>query len=250
MSLIRRTLDPGFLTAVANHAQVRPHIGGEGPIELGPLIADPANIAIEAEHGGWLLLRHEAGVFELHTLFLPEGRGEGYFEAAREALTFVFTASEAREIVTRIPASSRREAFAAARCGFVERFTRARAFAGPRGLEAVFYRALSLDAWMFAEPACGQAGRAFHAQLEAAKAAAGSEREAHPDDPAHDAAAGAAALMVRAGNAKKGVWAYNRWARLAGYQPIALLSESPLLIDVGDGVVQVVNGKMEVALCR
>jgi hypothetical protein len=249
--VVRRTLDARPFNAVANHPDVRPWIGGEGPLDLAALVGDPANFALEAEHGGWILARHEPGIYELHTLFLPEGRGRTCLAAWREAERFMFAATDAREIVTRIPAHNAAAAFAARLCGFKERFARRAAFRTAAGeLVDVSFQALTLDDWTFRDPAARHAGRVFHAQLEAAKARADSALETHAEDEAHDRAVGAACLMIGAGNPKKGVWAYNRWARLAGYATIALLNDSPITIDVRDAVVGVKDGAMEVLTCR
>jgi RimJ/RimL family protein N-acetyltransferase len=243
---MRRTLEPAFLNAVANDPEVRPWIGGTGALDLGPLIADPANIALETEHGGWLLVRHEAGIYELHTLFRKAGRGAAYFQTAAGALDYVFAATDAREIVTRIPGHNRGAAYAAARCGFIERFTRQDAFIDPEGRAwDVSYQGLDVDGWMARSDAALEAGRRFHQAIEAARGGT-----SHPEDEAHDRAAGAAALMIRAGAARKGAWTYNRWARLAGYAPITLVSETPLAIDVVDAVIGLREGEMEILLCR
>jgi RimJ/RimL family protein N-acetyltransferase len=244
--MMRRTLDPAFLNAVANDPEVRPWIGGTGALDLGPLIADPANIALESAHGGWVLIRHEPGIYELHTLFRRAGRGRVYFEAATAALDYVFAGTDAREIVTRVPANNPHADLAAARCGFSERFTRRDAFTDPDGRAwDVSYQGLDIDGWMMRSETALAEGRAFHEVIEGARG-----QSSHPDDEAHDRAAGAAALMIRAGNPRKGVWIYNRWARLAGYAPIALISEAPLAIDVVDAVIGIRAGEMEILLCR
>ena len=248
--MIRRTLDATFLNTAANHPDVRPWVGGDGPLDLTAVIADPANIAIEAEHGGWVLVRHEAGTYELHTMFLRAGRGRRYFEQAADALRYVFTASDAREIVTRVPVLNRGATFAAMRCGFVERFTRKDAWQGGGNVCDVSYQALGLDKWAFTDPEAFVAGQVFHAQIEVAKVKADSALPDHPEDECHDRAVGASALMMAAGNVHKGVWFYNRWARLAGYETITLLSDAPSIIDVGAGViVEVMSGRMEVLQC-
>jgi hypothetical protein len=249
--VIRRTLDARRLNAVANHPDVRPWIGGTGELDLTAIVADPANFALEAEHGGWVFVRHEAGTYELHTLFLPQGRGRACLRAWREAERFMFAATDAREIVTRVPANNAGAAFAARLCGFVERFTRAGAFRAPDGeLVGVSYQARSIDAWWPTDAQALELGRVFHAQIETAKARADSALDVHDDDEAHDRAVGAACLMILSHNPRKGVWAYNRWARLAGYQAIALVAETPLLIDVRDAIVGVKDGNMEVIQCR
>jgi hypothetical protein len=56
--------------------------------------------------------------------------------------------------------------------------------------------------------------------------------------------------MALAQNPRKGVWAYNRWAVFAGYLPIALVSDAPVVIDVVDAVVTANGPDMEVLLCR
>jgi hypothetical protein len=251
MGLIKRTLDPRWLNAIANHPEVRPWIGGAGELDLSSLISDPGNFALGARGGGWVFVRHEPGTYELHTLFLPEARGWACRDAWLVAERFMFTATDAREIVTRVPAHNRAAALAATLCGFQERFAREGAFHTHEGeLVAVSYQARTFDAWWTADPVAHKAGRVFHEQLEKAKAKAFSGLPEHADDEAHDRAVGAACLMVAAGNPRKGVWAYNRWARLAGYQPIVLLSENPIAIDVRDAIVGVKNGSMEVLRCR
>ena len=76
----------------------------------------------------------------------------------------------------------------------------------------------------------------------------------HPDDPVHDMAAGAALLMIERGQPAKGVAFYNRWARLAGYSEIRLVSDSPVTIDMSeDGIVCVLglgSRGMEMLLCQ
>jgi hypothetical protein len=251
MSLVARTLDARFLNAVANDASVRPDLGGEGPIDLSAVVADPVNVALRTELGGWVFVRHEPGTYELHTLFMPAGRGRACLAAWREAARYVFAATDAREIVTRVPVCNRGAAWAARHCGFAERFARKAAFRAADGrLHDVSYQALTLDRWAGGDDEALTAGDLFHARIELAKAAARSALPDHPPDEAHDRAAGAASLMIAAGNARKGVWFYNRWAALAGYPPVALLTEHPLAIDVGSGViVEVREGNMEVIRC-
>jgi len=39
--------------------------------------------------------------------------------------------------------------------------------------------------------------------------------------------------MARAGNVFKAQYHYNRWALMAGYEPVIILSETPLIVAVG-----------------
>ncbi len=247
-----RTLDATFLNAVANHPDVRPAIGGEGPIDLSGTLANPANFALQTDEGGWVFVRHEPATYELHTLFLRRGRGRPCIAAWLEASRYMFCATDCREIVTKVPANNLGAAFAAQKCGFTERFVRENAFADLLGqLHDVSYRALTLDGWVARAAELDNGGYWFHAGMEKALRDGSSRLPAHPDDPSHERAVGAAVEMIRARNPRKAVWFYNRWARLAGYPLVALVTETPLVIDVGSGVIVEARGEeMEVILCR
>lgn len=246
--MIKRTMNAAFLNEVANHPEVRPFLGGmQNPIlDLSPLVEDPHCICLEVPgSGGWILQPILPGVYELHTLFLPQGRGRSYFEQAREALRMVFSETDCLEIVTKCPDDNGGARLAAELIGFRERFRREDAWEPGVG---VSYRAFSLDDWFMRDPECLAAGRAFHGALEIAKIASGSTLPIHPDDVAHDRAVGAACLMIRGGQVAKGVAFYNRWAIFAGYATIAQISDT--LIDVQDAIIEVRGGQMEVLRCR
>jgi hypothetical protein len=56
--------------------------------------------------------------------------------------------------------------------------------------------------------------------------------------------------MARRGQVVKGVNFYNRWAMFAGYGPVKMLSEAPVVIDAGEGViVGIEHDHMEVLQC-
>jgi hypothetical protein len=69
-------------------------------------------------------------------------------------------------------------------------------------------------------------GRLFHKQIE--------DDVTHEDDSTHDSYVGAAILMAQNQNIYKGQLAYNRWAIMAGYEPIIIVSEIPLIAQCGD----------------
>jgi hypothetical protein len=242
-----RTMDAAFLNRVVNDETVRPFVGGEGDLDLTPALANPANVALVNEHGGFLFEFHDPGRYEGHTMFLPSGRGAAAFGAAADAFRYLFTRTEAVEIVTKVPGSNRGADLMARRLGFQSMFERQGAWPDGSKIE---YWGLSLDRWRALDKTLPGEGRAFHDLLEAAKSAAGSALDTHPDDDAHDRAAGLAVLMAKAGQVRKAAWAYNRWARFAGYQLIELLSEAPAVIDVKDAIVAVRDGELEVLKCR
>lgn len=238
--MIRRTMDAGHLNAVVNHPSVRPFVMGEGELDLTQALADPGNYAWQTEHGGFVLMRHSPGVYEVHSMFLPEGRGASALKAARDMLRQMFAATDCREVLTKIPNGNKGADGLARATGFREWFKS----------ELASYRRLTLAHWMMNDSGCLEAGRVFHDFLEDAKVAAKSALVTHEDDEAHDRAAGCAALMAEAGNPVKAVETYNHWARLAGYRTIKLLSTRPPVIDVIDAVLTVRAGELEVLQCR
>lgn len=239
--MIRRTFDPSFLNTVANHPEVLPFIGGNGAaVDLTALISNRANIAIEADHGGWILTRLEPGIYELHTMFLPEGRGKLYFTEARDALRYVFVETDATEIVTKCPDSNRSAAAAANIAGFKEKFRREKAWADGSGIS---YRSLTIEDWRQKDAEVLRAGRWFHERLDDL-----INHAAHDEDEAHDRAVGSAVLMARAGALPKGIAFYNRWARFAGYVEAQLLG--PNIVDFAEAIIEVKGQDMAVLLHR
>lgn len=245
---VRRTLDASRINDLANHPQVRPFIGhpDAGPLDFTNALADPRNIALVFEHGAFLFAHLDPGRYEMHTFTLPQGRGAGVLAAAESAFRYMFVETDCAELLTKVPASNKPADLMARRAGFLPVFTRASAWED--GSDLVFFT-LTFEGWSARDPMARAEGRAFHAALGAAKAATESPDPTHPDDDAHDGAAGAACLMAKAGNPAKAVWAYSRWARFAGYQPIALVSSAPVLIDAGDALITFRSGSLEILKC-
>lgn len=245
--MIRRTMNAAFLTEVANHPEVRPWLGAPDipVLDLTPLVGNPENIAIETKGGGWILQAMAPGVYEIHSLFLPEGRGKPFMAGAREMLRYVFTATDATEILTKCPDDNGGARMAASLVGFRERFRRDDAWAPGVGIS---YQAFTIDDWFIRDAEALRAGRLFHETLERAKATSGSELPVHAEDPAHDKAAGGAVLMAWRGNTAKGVAFYNRWASFAGYATVSMVG--PGIVDVRDGIVELQGGEVTVLLCR
>lgn len=242
---VTRTMDGRFLTEVANHPDVRPWLGGEGPLDLTAVISNPENYALVTDGGGWVIHKLEPGVYELHSLFLPGGRGKPFFAAAREMFRFMFTRTEATEILTKCPDDNPGARMAASLVGFKERFRREDAWAPGVG---VSYQAFTIDQWATRDPEALVAGRAFHDALQAAKTAAGVTLPPHPDDEAHDRAAGSAWLIVNAGQTLKGVGLYNRWGCFAGYARIEAVGHQT--VDIGEAIVEIRDGTTHVLLVR
>ncbi len=250
LSRLKRTLDPSALNRVANHPEVRPWLGGEGEVDLTGLVMNPANFAFQGEHGGFIAQKIGEGRYEVHSLFLPSGRGGESLACAAEGMAFMFCATDCSELVTKCPEGNPAALGLARAGGFREQFRRERCWPFNGEMVSVSYQALSLQRWVERDAECLNVGHWFHEKLTSLKSAHGSELPVHDDDDAHDRAVGASVRMVLAGNPRKAVWAYNRWAVFAGYAPITLLSEAPVLIDVVDAIVSPCGADMEIVLCR
>lgn len=244
--MIRQTMDPAFLNTVANHPAVRPMIGpGEDELDLAPLVTNPANVCLVAEHGGWVFQKIGVGVFEVHTLFLPKGRGRNFMEAARQAMRWMFTGTDCIDLVTKCPDDNGPARMAASLMGFRERFRREAVWHTGGGIS---FQGITIEGWAIRDAEARKMGQGFHEALETAKIAKGSEMPVHPEDVAHDHFAGAAWLIAAAGNLAKAAAFYNRWASFAGYGNIAPLPNG--VMDIGDAIVAVKDGATEILLCR
>lgn len=227
--MIRRTFDAVFLNRVANHPEVRPWLGlpEAGPLDFQPFLDDPSNIGIEADGGGWILASKGLGIYEIHSLFLPEGRGASFFRNAREMLRYVFTRTDCVEIWTQCPDDNLAARMAALKNGFRE-IARREGIWGEDKV-GVSYQSLPIDQWIMRDAEALKAGRAFHDQL--------GEHLSHPEDEAHDRAVGAALLMARAHNITKGVNVFNRLAALLGYAPIQAIAAD--IVATADSIIEI-----------
>jgi len=236
---------------VLSHPEVRPWVGGgSGPIDVAPLVADPRNVLLMGQGGGVLFQCLEPGLYEAHTQFVPEARGKEAVAAVRDALRWMFTRSDAVEIVTKVPEGN------AAALGLVraihgqKQFERANAWPTADGLVGIAYYSLPIITWAGKCEEVAASGHWFHEKLEAAKAATAGAAPLHDDDEAHDRYVGATVEMIAAGQVAKGIAFYNRWARFSGYGPVVVVASNPVVIDIGDAILAVRDQDFEVLLCR
>lgn len=238
-----RQVDAVRVNAVVNHEAVRPWVmlPGQGHIDLSAFVADPRNVVLMNEAGtvGVAFHHHEPGIYEAHTVALPEARGATVLAAVRSMIAYMFTATDCMELLTRCPVHNRpAEALAKAVGGTLD-FERPAAWPTDKGPVAVRHYALRYPEWVKTADLLPVIGEWFHDCLEAENARLGIPDELHDDDPAHDRHVGTAVAMILAGQPAKGVILYNRWARLAGYGLASIANASPLIIDIGTHLLRV-----------
>lgn len=242
-----RTFDAKNLNRIANLPSVRPHLGGENLIDLKPILANPRNYAFVNDLGGFVCINTFGATYEVHTIFDPQRRGTEEIVALMfQAERFMFSNTDCIEITSKVPEGNRG----------ADRLANTFCFSDvgkqtnwDKGRSATLKRK-TLEDWAKNSPETYVAGRNFHDTLEAAKRQAGSAIVPHAEDAMHDMLVGAAVLMVKGGQVRKGIGFYNYWATFAGYAQITLLSDLPPVVDIHDAVIGIEAGNLEVYLCR
>lgn len=91
--MIGEERDPAWWSDIAGHPEVAPHVFGGGDIiDFARAIERPDALPLRSENGGILFVRLEplGSVWEMHTLYRPEGWGREVAEAAPLMMERVF----------------------------------------------------------------------------------------------------------------------------------------------------------------
>lgn len=249
---VRREYSADAINAVINHPAVRPWVGlpGQSYLDVGPVVANLGNVLLMGEGGGFLLVQLEPGIYEVHTQFVPEARGENVEKSVADAFHYMFTRTDCMEVVTKVPEGNVAANVLAKRSGFELQFERAAAWPTDNGMVGVKYYSRTLAQWVKSAPGLEESGAGFHDKLEAAKISMGATLPIHDDDLAHDRYVGATVEMMASGQIAKALRFYNSWARFSGYGPISVAAENPVVIDIGDALLALRNNDFDVILVR
>lgn len=103
-----RTFDHERADFIINHPDVLPFVSFDDtplPISIEPLVEDTRNYLFLSQSGGFFLhCKNEAqSAYELHTFYLPDGRGREVHDAARGMFEFMFCKTSATRIYTTVP---------------------------------------------------------------------------------------------------------------------------------------------------
>jgi len=229
-----RTLDATRFNEIAAHPEVRPWLGGTHQLDLTDTIANPNNFAFltDEQRGGYIYVKLQQGLYAVHTLALPDGRGRQMLEARSEGLREMFTKSDAVEIVTLVPDGNKGADVWALHAGFREVFRREKAFDLMGEMVDGSYRSLSYVDWAIRDKPSRYDGQRFHEAIHQLVA------DDHGEDPVHDALVGATMEGCLQNNVEKAIALYNRWSAHAGYRQIQVLTARPLVLDIGSCLIQ------------
>jgi hypothetical protein len=243
--MLTRTFDGQALQRIVNDPSVFPLIAcGDDSVNLAPYVEDVSNVCLMNEHGGFLYVRLDHGTYEVHTQFLPPGRGRNALEAAKESLLWMFTRTDCMEVLTKVPVGN---AGALRLCELTGFAIEHRQWATTSGGHMVLldYLALRFEEWFKRAEGLTGKGVWFHEQLEAA-----GSHASHEQDDWHNRAVGFAALCAEADQVGKAVRLYNRWASFYGYLPVRVLALDPVVFGFDDGTTFTLDATNGVKLCQ
>lgn len=240
--MIKRTLDPTFISAVIQHAEVAKWVGGTVDVEA--VVKNPLNYCLVTEHGGFIFHRYEACIYETHTTFLPNTPPAHAYHAAIAARKWMFTHTDVYEAYTKVAEDNRRAKRLTEAMNWRLRF-KGGVWPTEKGPVQLYHYVMHYEDWVLNDPDLAKRGAEFHARL----VDAGVELD-HPPDEVHDRYVGATIETVLAGQWGKALCFYNRWALSAGYLPIKAINQSPLIIDIHTCKLHVRDNDFEVLLCQ
>lgn len=250
--MITRHFSAEKINTIINEPSVYEWVKGrfKGYMDLTPVIADLRNVLLVGEFGGTLFIQHQPGFYEVHTQVLPSGRGKWTLKMVQDSLKWMFTKTEAVEIFTKVPKGNLgARALVRAIHGSLE-------FRNKRGWvvkDEVVYAdmfSLNIQTWVRTAPDLETRGKWFHDKLEAEYKKKNKVEPNHEDDPIHDRYVGCAVETILGGQAQKAVVFYNRWARMAGYADIKIVTSSPLVLDIQDALLMVRDQDFWVMTCQ
>lgn len=240
MDIISQAFDANHLNYICNLPEVRPEVAnGDHYLDCTPQVKNERNILLMGEHGGCLFLYAQPGIYEVHTVVAPSGRGKWTHQMVSECARWMFTRTPAFEIATRIPEGHIGAKAAAQGVGMRRRFTRHLEEKWHGRLTNIVIYSFLIQDWVENDDEVVVLGRQFHDILHDVARRAGLKAPPHEDDENHNRYVGSAMLMVQFGQVHKGVRWYNRWATLAKHDHIALLTPDnalPCRIKIDSGL--------------
>lgn len=246
--ILSRTFDPNDVNPILNHPSILPLITvpGVDTIDVTALITDPRNVFLLAPHASEIapcgciaFCIQEPRLYEVHTNFLPEHRGRGALRASLAAYRWMFTHTDCMALQTRVPAFNKAAERFCMIVGATREFDRKAVWPTKEGPVDMSFWSLRYPDWVRKTPSLNASGRTFHQRLEAERIRHGIQEPQHADEDCHDRYVGACVETIYGGQPEKAVALYNRWAAFAGYGAIALIARSPLVIDIGEALLQV-----------
>jgi Protein of unknown function (DUF2824) len=237
---LHRSFDAADINPILNDPSVFPFISipDQEKFDASGLLSDPRNVLLMAPGGGIMFCQQEPGIYEVHTNFLPGYRGRMAINISKMAYQWMFMHTDCMILQTRVPAFNKAADLFCKIVGATKEFERKSVWPTKTGDVDMSFWSLRYEDWV-RKANVQEAGHAFHQKLESERIRHGVDEPLHADDECHDRYVGACVEMIYAGQPEKAIVLYNRWARFSGYGQISLVAKSPLVIDIGDALLQV-----------
>ncbi len=240
---MRLSRDPAEYQRIANDPAVLPYLiqKGQGELDFTAFFDAPANLGFLFEDCAFMVHCLEPSVYEVHSMALPSARGRYVYEAATTAIRFMFFATDAMELLTRVVDGNLGATALTRKVRFSPEFTRASAWVTEDGPKDVHFYAIRYPEWVKHQDWLKASGEWFHSLAGVS--------DDHPDDASHDLYVGAMVETVLGGQPDKAAILYNRWARFAGYDLVDIVNRDPLTFLVSNHHVIVSGGQVEITPC-
>ena len=251
---LRRSFDAADINPILNDPDVFPFISVPGieRIDAAPLLENTQNILLMADGGGVLFVFKDPTRYEVHTNFLKAYRGAYAVKASLDAYHWMFTHTDCLELWTQVPEFNKAATRFCDLVGATLEFKRTNIWPTHEGNVDLQFWSMKYDSWVRSTPDLAISGADFHKHLAQEFYRFGVTEPHHSDEECHDRQVGACLEMIYGGQPEKAVILYNRWARIASYAQIMLVSTRPLILDIGDAILQVSPEKQtfKVLKCR
>lgn len=246
--MLERHITATRINEIINHPSIYPEICGfhTDPLDLSNVVKNPNHVCLIGEYGCFLFIKHQSGIYELHTSVLPEGRGEWTVEAGSQASHWMFTKTDAFELLTKCPQGNLAARVGAKMSGARNMFTTRPIWLLHGKLVTTDVYSLIIQEWIKNDKYVVESGKWFHKTLDLEYTKLSRPLSVHEEDEVHDRYVGATIEMIRGGQIAKAINFYNRWAIMSNYRVISVVSLDPLVIDISEARLKVNQDNFEV----
>ena len=107
--MIRRIFDSSLLNEVINHPDIFPFVMVEDwdAVDMSIFFDSPNNICLMSEGGGFVAAYVDEGIYEVHSLFLPNYRGSYAIRMAKEGIAYMFDIAGAKRLIGYTPVANK-----------------------------------------------------------------------------------------------------------------------------------------------
>lgn len=246
--MIRKSTHASHINKILNHPEVHPWVSGDSKDarDVTKNLEHPNFLGLEDEGGCFIVQQIQTGIYEFHTAVLPEYQGKWAAQFFEQGLDWMFTHTNAIELLTKVPRNNRAAKIACVHSGFEFAFETRPLYPVKDGMVCFDVYSMTIQKWAKLSNNMEDYGQWFHNSLEVQYIKLDRELKVHIEDKTHDRYVGMTVLMMMNGFPQKADSFYNRWALMSSYQPISVVSLEPLVIDIFESKLLITDNHFEV----